>query len=616
MPYELSRRLAAGPLLCDGAMGTLLYARGVSLDACFDVLNLNTPRVVQSIHADYIAAGADCIETNTFGANRFKLAVHGMDGRVREINRQGVALARDVRESSGRDVLVLGSIGPLGKYLAPLGTVTTEEAQAAFLEQAEALLEGGVDAFVVETMSDLDEAALAVTAVRSITDLPIVAQVAFTDDGATFTGRSAAEVGRFLRMLPIQALGANCSVGSSTLFEVLEQMQPEAGGLPLAIQPNAGLPSRIGERLIYLSSPAYMAEYADRMIDAGARLVGGCCGTTPQHIAAMRAVLDQKRPGRGAGARATLSIHPAAVSESPGLHVARPPTLLGRKLTAREFVVTVELDPPRGHTVEKLVQGAKLLKERGVDIVDINDGSLGRVRMAVLPTALLVREATGLDINMHFTCRDRNLMGIQADLLGAHALDVRNILALRGDPPRAGDYVNTTAVFDVNAIGLIEVLKRMNQGLDATGNTIGVPTSFCIGAALNPGAENVKGEIGRFHRKVHAGAQWVQTQPVYDLAALDRFLAQAGGSPVPVIVGVLPLHSYRHAEFLHNEVPGITIPDPIRARLRDAGDGALQIGIEMAQRLVCEIRGRYAGLYLVPSFGRFEVVAEVLDALR
>ncbi|PYN02533.1 MAG: bifunctional homocysteine S-methyltransferase/methylenetetrahydrofolate reductase [Candidatus Rokuibacteriota bacterium] len=616
MPHEFSRRLEAAPLLCDGAMGTLLYARGVSLDACFDVLNLNNPRVVQSIHADYIAAGADCIETNTFGANRFKLAVHGMDGRVREINRRGVALARDVRESSGRDVLVLGSIGPLGKYLAPLGTVTTEEAQAAFLEQAEALLEGGVDAFVVETMSDLDEAALAVTAVRSITDLPIVAQVAFTDDGATFTGRSAAEVGRFLRMLPIQALGANCSVGSSTLFEVLEQMQPEAGGLPLAIQPNAGLPSRIGERLIYLSSPTYMAEYADRMVDAGARLVGGCCGTTPQHIAAMRTMLDQKRPGRGGGARPTVTVRPAAVSESPGLHVARPPTLLGRKLAAREFVVTVELDPPRGHTVEKLVQGAKLLKERGVDIVDINDGSLGRVRMAVLPTALLVREATGLDINMHFTCRDRNLMGIQADLLGAHALDVRNILAMTGDPPRAGDYANATAVFDVDGVGLIEILRRMNEGLDATGSSIGEPTSFWVGAALNPAAADVEREVDRFHRKLQAGARWIQTQPIYDLELLDRFLARAGGSPVPVFVGILPLHSARHAEFLHNEVPGIAIPDLVRRRLRESGDGALRAGIEMAQRLVRDVRTRYAGAYLMPSFGRFEVVAEVLDVLR
>src|SRR5499426_1858635 len=371
MPYELSRRLAASPLLCDGAMGTLLYSRGVSLDACFDVLNLNNPRLVQSIHADYIAAGADCIETNTFGANRFKLAVHGLERQVREINRHGAALARDVRESSGRDVFVLGSIGPLGK-------VTPDEARAAFHEQAEALLEGGVDAFVVETFSDLNEVALAVAAIRAITDVPIIAQMAFTDDGVTFTGRPATEVARTLRALPIQGLGANCSVGSSTLYDVLEQMRPEAGSLPLCIQPNAGLPSRIGERLIYLSSPAYMAEYAERMVGAGAGLVGGCCGTTPQHVAAMREALDRRRPARPDARPTTVKVSPAAAGVSPGLYVARPPTLLGRKLAAREFVVTVELDPPRGHTVEKLVQGAKLLRERGVDIVDINDGSLGR----------------------------------------------------------------------------------------------------------------------------------------------------------------------------------------------------------------------------------------------
>jgi methionine synthase / methylenetetrahydrofolate reductase(NADPH) len=616
MPSELSRRLDAQPLLCDGAMGTLLYARGVSLDACFDVLNLNSPRVVQSVHADYIAAGADCIETNTFGANRFKLAAHGLEGRVREINRRGVQLARDVRESSGRDVFVLGSMGPLGKYLAPLGTVSADDARAAFLEQAEALLEGGVDAFVVETFSDLEEVALAVDAIRSVTDSPIVAEMAFADDGTTFTGRPAAEVARALRALPIQALGANCSVGSSTLYEVLEQLHTASGGLPLAIQPNAGLPSRIGERLIYLSSPAYMADYAARMVVAGARLIGGCCGTTPQHIAAMREALDRGRPTPHEARRAAVTVRPAPVGTSPGVHVASPPTTLGRKLAAGEFVVTVELDPPRGHTVEKLVQGAKLLRERGVDIVDINDGSLGRVRMAVLPTALLVRDATGLDINMHFTCRDRNLMGIQGDLLGAHALDVRNILAMTGDPPRAGDYANATAVFDVDGVGLIEIIRRMNEGQDATGSSIGAPTSFCVGAALNPAAEDVDREIDRLQRKIAAGARWVQTQPVYDAELLDRFLERAGGSPVPVLVGILPLHSARHAEFLHNEVPGITIPEPIRRRLREAGDGALRAGIEMAQELVRLVRGRYAGAYLMPSFGRFEVVAEVLDAIR
>jgi homocysteine S-methyltransferase len=618
MPHAFSQRLGEGPLLCDGAMGTVLYARGVALDTCFDVLNLNNPRLVQAVHADYIAAGADCIETNTFGANRFKLAVHGLESEVREVNRRGVRLARDVRESAGRDVWVLGSIGPLGKYLEPLGTVTTDEAREAFREQAEALLEGGVDAFVVETFSDLAEIALAIEAIRSVTDLPIVAQMAFTDEAVTFMGRAPAEVARDLRALGVQAIGANCSVGSSTLYDVLERMAPEAGGLPLAIQPNAGLPSRIGERLIYLSSPGYMAEYAGRMVEAGARLLGGCCGTTPQHTAAMRETLDRLVPGtRRREPRLVVprAARPATV-EPPGVAHTPTPTLLQRRLDAGDFVVTVELDPPRGHTVDKLVQGAKLLKERGVEIVDINDGSLGRVRMSVLATALLVRDGTGLDVNMHFTCRDRNLMGIQGDLLGAHALDIRNILAMTGDPPRAGDYANATAVFDVDGVGLIEILRRMNEGVDATGSSIGEPTFFCVGAAVNPAADDVDREIDRMHRKIQAGARWLQTQPVYDLEQLDRFLARAGGSPVPVLVGILPLHSSRHAEFLHNEVPGITIPDAVRARMRQAGESALRAGVEMAQQLVTEVRRRYAGAYLMPSFGRFEVVAEVLDVLH
>jgi len=614
MAHAFSERLAAGPLLCDGAMGTLLYARGVPLDACFDVLNVNNPGLVQAIHSEYIAVGADCIETNTFGANRFKLAVHGLESRVREINLRGVKLARDVREAMGRDVLVLGSLGPLGKYLAPLGTLGEGEARDAFREQAEGLLEGGVDAFVVETMSDLGEVALAVEAIRTMTDLPIIAQVAFTDEGLTFLGRAPAEVAQALAALPVQAIGANCSVGSSTLYEVLEQMRPAAAGRPIAIQPNAGLPSRVGERLIYLSSPAYMADYAARMLAAGARLVGGCCGTTPEHIRAMRSVMDPTPSARPVG---RMAAPPAARPDQvPALRTAAPPTRLERKLGAGEFVVTVELDPPRGHNIEKLVQGAKLLKERGAEIVDINDGSLGRIRMAVLPTAVLVRDATGLEINMHFTCRDRNLMGIQADLLGAHALDVRNILAMTGDPPRTGDYVKATAVFDVDAIGLIRILRRMNEGLDATGNSIGEPTAFCIGATLNPAAREPALEIERLARKIEAGARWVQTQPVYDLTLLDDFLRRAGSPAIPVVVGVMPLHSSRHAEFLHNEVPGITIPAEVRARMREAGDRGLAAGIEMAQATLHQVRRRYAGAYLMPSFGRFEVVAEVLDALR
>jgi methionine synthase I (cobalamin-dependent)/5,10-methylenetetrahydrofolate reductase len=615
MPAPFLERLRERPLLGDGAMGTMLYARGVPLDACFDVLNVNEPKVVQGIHAEYIQAGSDWIETNTFGANRFKLGVHGLSAAVREVNLRGAKLARDVRETMGRDVFVLGSIGPLGKYLAPLGSVTQEEARAAFLEQAEGLLEGGVDAFVAETFSDLIELRLAVEAIRAITDLPVIASVAFTQDHVTFLGHTPVEVARTLRALPIQGLGANCSVGSSTLYDVLEQMLPEAAGLPVIIQPNAGLPSRVGERLIYISSPAYMAEYAARMIGAGARLVGGCCGTTADHIRAMREVVDRHVPRSGAGKAAEP--RRARVEASPALTLptTAAPTLLQRKLDAGEFLITVELDPPRGHNIEKLVQGAKLLKERGVEIVDINDGSLGRVRMSVLPTAILVREATGLDINMHFTCRDRNLMGIQADVLGAHALDIRNILAMTGDPPRTGDYVDATAVFDVDAIGLIRILKGMNEGRDATGNSVGEPTAFCVGAALDPAAADPGREMERLLAKAEAGARWCQTQPVYDLEVLERFFARTR-SPIPVVVGVLPLHSSRHAEFLHNEVPGITVPDAVRARMKDVGDRGLRAGIETAQALVRQIRGHYAGVYLMPSFGRFEVVAEVLDALQ
>jgi homocysteine S-methyltransferase len=329
----------------------------------------------------------------------------------------------------------------------------------------------------------------------------------------------------------------------------------------------------------------------------------------------MREALDRLAPQRGAApvARSARVIRDGG--ETTGLVTAAPPTRLARKVEAGEFIVSVELDPPRGHNIEKLVQGAKLLKERGVEIVDINDGSLGRVRMSVLPTAILVREATGLDINMHFTCRDRNLMGIQADLLGAHAMDIRNILAMTGDPPRSGDYVNATAVFDVDAIGLIRVLTSMNQGLDATGNSVGEPTAFCVGAALNPAAEEPSREMERFLAKVEAGARWVQTQPVYDLEVLERFFARTR-PPVPVVVGLLPLHSSRHAEFLHNEVPGITVPDGVRSRMREAGERGLRAGVAMGQDLIAQVRRHYAGAYLMPSFGRFEVVAEVLEAIH
>jgi len=609
-------RLAERPMLADGAMGTMLYARGVPIDACFDVLNLHDPRTVQAIHRDYVTAGADLLETNTFGATPIKLAAHGLEARAREINRAGARLARDVRETMGRDVLVLGSLGPLGRYLQPIGTVSEDEARAAFREQSEGLLEGGVDGFVAETFSDLRELRLCVEAIREVSEeLPILASMAFSEERLTFMGQTPAEVARSLAALPVQVVGANCSVGPSVLYDVLVLLH-QATGRPVSIQPNAGLPSRMGERLIYLSSPAYMADYAGRMLDAGARIVGGCCGTTPAHVRAMREVVDRHVPGRSRTGRSVFIAPPVRPSAAPSLPATTEPTRLLTRLRAGEFLVTVELDPPRGHAIEKLVQGAKLLAERGVDVVDINDGSLGRVRMAVLPTAMLVREATGLDINMHFTCRDRNLMGIQGDVLGAYALGIRNILAMTGDPPRAGDYVNATAVFDVDAIGLVRILRGMNEGVDATGHSIGEPTAFGIGVALDPGAADPGREAERLLQKVEAGAMWVQTQPVYELEVLDRFLERVGRLSVPLVVGILPLHSSRHAEFLHNEVPGISVPGGVRRRLREAGDHALRVGIETAQATLVEVRRRHAGAYLMPSFGRFEVVAEVLEALR
>jgi homocysteine S-methyltransferase len=608
-------RLAERPLLADGAMGTMLYARGVPVDACFDVLNVLDPRVVQAVHREYVAAGADCLETNTFGANRFKLAASGHEARVREINRQGARLCREVRETMGRDVLVLGSLGPLGKYLAPIGTVTEDEAREAFREQAEALAEGGVDGFVAETFSDLRELALAVSAMRAVSaDLPIVAQTAFTDERLTFLGQTPGDVARTLAALPVQVIGANCGVGSSVLYDVLLLLREAAPDLPVAIQPNAGLPSRLGGRLIYLSSPTYMAEYAGRMLDAGARLVGGCCGTTPGHIQALRETVDRHVPDQSRARRAVF-LAPAVV-ERPALGPTVEPSRFLQRLRAREFVVTVELDPPRGHQIEKLVQGAKLLAERGVGVVDINDGSLGRVRMSVLSTAILVREATGLDINMHFTCRDRNLMGIQADLLGAHALGIRNILAMTGDPPRAGEYTNATAVFDVDAVGLVRVIRQMNAGLDAGGHSIGEPTGFGVGVALDPGVADPGREVERLRAKVEAGAMWVQTQPVYDLEALESFLARLGPVPVPIVVGVLPLHSSRHAEFLHNEVPGITIPEETRTAMREAGEHGAEVGLELSLSLLAEVDHLVAGTYIMPSFGRYEQAAELVRRLR
>ena len=514
--------------------------------------------------------------------------MHGLRRRVREINLRGAKLARDVRESMGRDVFVLGSIGPLGKYLAPLGSVEPEEARAAFLEQAEGLLEGGVDAFVVETFSDLVEMQLAVEAIRALTDLPIVAQVAFTDDGVTFFGRAppprwsarcascpsrrSAPTARSARARSTTSSSRCCRRPGGLPRRHPAQRRPaepdgRAAHLPLLARVHGGLRGADGRG----AARGWSADAAARRPSTSAPCARRSTASRP----------GAARP-RGRARRGAPGWRPPS---PPALPTTAAPTLLQRKLDAGEFLVTVELDPPRGHNIEKLVQGAKLLKERGVEIVDINDGSLGRVRMSVLPTAILVREATGLDINMHFTCRDRNLMGIQADVLGAHALDIRNILAMTGDPPRTGDYVNATAVFDVDAIGLIRILAGMNRGLDATGNSIGEPTSFCVGVGAQPGGGRARPRDGALPRQ-GGGGRAVGADPArLRSRGAGAVLRAARGSPIPVVVGILPLHSSRHAEFLHNEVPGITVPDAVRARMQEAGERGLRAGIETAQAL-------------------------------
>ena len=626
--HPFLKRLSEGVVLGDGAMGTVLYDRGIPFDRSFDALNLSDPALVQAVHREYIRAGAELIETNTFGANRFRLQAHGVTDAPRAVNRAGAQVARNAREEVGESVFVAGAVGPLGKPVSPIGTITREEAFAAYREQAEGLVEGGVDLFLVETQSDLAEAAIAVAAIRSVTrDLPLVLEMTFTEDGRTLYGAYPEDVVRTFAGNGVDALGANCSVGPQTLLEIVERFRRKTD-LPLSVMPNAGLPRFVNGRFLYLSSPEYFGEYATRFADAGARLIGGCCGTTPAHIRRMREAVRARHaaaPGGAPGSDAapavivsTPVVDRAALLEAEEPHLVGDPTqrtLLSRKLARGEFVVSVEVDPPRGARPKKMIDGALFLRQAGVDTINVADSPMARVRMSSIALATMIQTQVGIETILHFTCRDRNLMGIQSDLMGAHALGIRNILALTGDPPRAGDYPNATAVFDVDSIGLLRILGKLNRGLDLGGNSIGEPTRFFIGCAVNPTAENFDEELTRFRNKIEAGAEFAMTQPLYELETLVRFLDAIGKPRIPVLLGLLPLQSHRHAEFLHNEVPGIVIPEPARTAMREGGDRGVEIGIEMCRKLLLEARDLVEGAYLMPSFGRYEVVARVAEAV-
>ncbi|HEV8339729.1 MAG TPA: bifunctional homocysteine S-methyltransferase/methylenetetrahydrofolate reductase [bacterium] len=604
-------RLDRGPLLADGAMGTMLYARGVPFDEGFDALNVAHPEVVRGVHTEYLAAGAELIETNTFGANRFKLSLHNLEDQVGAINRAGAAVAAAAREAAaaGRTVWIAGSIGPIGRPLAPLGGTKPAEVRAAFAEQAAALAEGGVDLLIFETFSDLRELAEGVAAARAATGLPIIAQMTFTHEGKTLLGHAPAEIVARLEELGAHVIGANCSVGSQGILEVMEQMVLTSRA-PLSAMPNAGFPSYVDGRIIYFSTPAYMADYARRMVELGVTIVGGCCGTTPAHIAAMREVLAtiDAPPSR------RLITMPAVPASAPAAPTG-PTALAGRLGIERGFTVSVEVAPPRGTQEGPELEACRLLGRAGVDAINVPDNPMARLRMSPWAMCLRIQTEAHLDTILHFTTRDRNLVRVQSDLLALHALGIRNVLVLRGDPPQLGDYPTATAVSDVKPSGLIRLIKEFNQGRDLAGNDLGQPTGFLVGAALNMGARDLDRELRALERKLRAGADFLCTMPIYDPETLDRVLDRTGPLPVPLLVGVLPLHGLRHAEFLHNEVPGMTIPASLRAALRDAKD-ARELGLRLAAELMAEIRRRAQGAYLIPSFGRYDRVLHLVESLR
>ena len=616
MAHPFIERLNDGPILCDGAVGTLIFQRGGRVDQCFDHLNLTDPTLVQQVHRDYLQAGAEIIETNTFGANRFKLDKHGLAGDVFEINRRGAKNCEYAVEISGKPAFVAGSIGPTGRTLAPIGLIDPEVVRAAFRDQIGGLLAGGVDLLMIETMGSVAELEQAVYAARDVCDLPIVAQATFSNDRRTVAGQTVEEVAEKLVELAVDVIGINCSVGPRGVLRVLRELrQLVPDDTHLSVQPNAGWPTQVDDRIIYPMSADYMANFVRDALRAGATLIGGCCGTTPEHIAAMRHSLDD---AIGAGATQRLTVVPSQ-RKARSLTPADQPTQFAQKL-GKQFVVSVELDPPKGLNPEKMMRGAHMLKEAGVDAVNVADSPMARVRMSALALCYMVQDRVGLETILHFTTRDRNLMGLQSDLIGAHAMGVRNIIALTGDPPSLGEYPELTAVYDVDSIGLIKVLQAMNAGTDAAGASIGQEASFTIAVACDPTRDDLEHEADRLNRKLAAGGHLVMTQPIYEMATWTDFLtiyeAKYGDIPVPVLLGILPLYSHRHAEFLYNEVPGIKPTDDIRDRMRSAGSEAREEGVKISQELLLEARDIVHGVYIMPSFGRYSMAVEVMDALK
>ncbi len=594
--------------VCDGAMGTMLYSKGIYINRCFDELNLSNPSIVKDVHKEYLESGADIIETNTFGGNWYKLLPHGLDQKLYEINFQGAKIAKELARD---EAFVAGSIGPLGRPIEPFGHISEEEAQKAFFDQSKALYEGGVDLFILETFNDLNEIHQAIFAVKKACDLPVVAQMAFTDEGKTGYGVDPAYVVKKLEEWGADVAGINCSTGPEAVWKTVQEMA-KTSNIPLSVQPNAGFPHIVQDRLIYLASPEYFAEYAKRFIQAGVRIVGGCCGTTPSHIRAIKAAVRALKPPQRIievkkVKEKVKSLKPKKAEEKSGL----------AKKLRQKFVISVEITPPRGPDCTKVIEGAKRIKEAGVDAVNIPDGPRASARMSPLALASILETKVGIETILHYTCRDRNILGMQSDLLGIHALGLRNLLVITGDPPKLGDYPSATAVFDVDSIGLVRIINKLNCGTDLADNPIGKETSFHIGVGANAGAISLEEEISRLKQKIESGAEYILTQPVFDIRFLDKLLERLSRYNIPVLGGILPLASYRNAEFLNNEVPGMSVPKAIRDRMRKAGSGeeAQRIGIEIAQEIFQKLRKIVQGAYLMPPFGRYDAALEVVGAL-
>jgi methionine synthase I (cobalamin-dependent)/5,10-methylenetetrahydrofolate reductase len=611
MASDLLARIKQFPALCDGAMGTLLYANGVFINRCYDELNLSQPDLIRGIHHDYLQAGAEIVETNTFGANAFRLARHSIADKVRDINRAGARLAREAAKSF--DVWVAGSVGPLGTRIEPLGKTSFEEARQAFREQIAALAEGGVDLLMLETFGYLEELHQAMLAAKDVgAKLPLVVQVTIDEDGNCLDGSDPETFTPRLEDWGADVIGCNCSVGPVAMLGAIERVRAVTS-LPLSAQPNAGIPRSVEGRNIYLCSPEYMASYARKFVAAGARIVGGCCGTTPDHIRVMKAAL---RVGEARGKAASAQVVGAAAPIAAPAQPLEERSLLGSKLARAEFVTMVEVVPPKGTDISKELEGSRFLKSVGVDAVNIPDSPRASARMSNQALSLLMQREAGIEAILHYTCRDRNVLCIQSDLLGAAAVGIRNLICITGDPPKMGNYPDATAVFDVDAIGLVNIVHNLNRGLDLGANPIGAGTGFVIGVGANPGLTDLDEEIRRFEFKVQAGAEYAVTQPVFDIRLLENFLRRIEHCRIPMVAGIWPLVSVRNAEFMKNELR-VSVPDSILERMARAQspEAARAEGVAIAREMLLAVRHTVQGAQISAPQGRYSSAVDVLEAL-